>query len=114
MDTDTVALWQKPPNEPHDSLHVTALSPLYARYTTSVDTAPAASIAYVSICKQKQSQNRFCKFNQAYSICLELYMHMQNIYYDHDKETWSRRKKLQARDIVIGRGTTATIADRRE
>lgn len=48
MDTDAVALWQKPRNEPHDSLHETSGSPLYAKYITSVDTAPAASIAYVN------------------------------------------------------------------
>lgn len=58
-DTDAVALWQKPPKEPHDSLQVTAVSPLYARYTTSVDAAPAASIMYVSICKQRQNQGRW-------------------------------------------------------
>jgi len=58
MDTDAVALWQKLPNEPHDSLHVTAVSPLYAKYTTSVDTAPAASIAYVNIYKTEDKAER--------------------------------------------------------
>ena len=50
MATDVVALWQNIPKESQAALHVTALSPLYAKYTTSVDTAPAARTTYVSSC----------------------------------------------------------------
>lgn len=53
MDTDAVAFLQKPPNEPQVSLHVTLVSPLYAKYITSVDAAPAANIIYVNIYKVK-------------------------------------------------------------
>lgn len=47
MAKDAVALWQKLPNDPQASLHVMAASPLYARYTTSADMAPAPNIMYV-------------------------------------------------------------------
>lgn len=47
---EAVVFLQKPPKEPQVSLQVTAVSPLYARYTTSVDIAPAASMMYVNSC----------------------------------------------------------------
>lgn len=67
MVMEAVALLQNPLNTPHCLLHVTSLSPLYARYMISADTVPAANITYVSI--------------------------------------WSKKKMVQARDMVLGRGT---------
>lgn len=40
--TEVVAFLQNPSNEPQASLQVVDVSPLYARYRTSVETAPAA------------------------------------------------------------------------
>lgn len=51
--TDAVTLWQNRPKEPHAELHVVAASPFSARYRTSVDTAPAARIMYVSTYQRK-------------------------------------------------------------
>lgn len=44
MATDAVALRQNPSKEPQAALQVMAVSPLYARYNISDDTAPAARI----------------------------------------------------------------------
>lgn len=58
MATDAVAFLQNPWNEPQSELHVMAASPLYARYITSVATAPAAIITYVNACMRlASSQN---------------------------------------------------------
>lgn len=54
--TEAVAFLQKPPNDPHVALHVTSSSPLYAKYTTSVDTLPAANITYVRTYTHIQQQ----------------------------------------------------------
>lgn len=45
--TEAVALWQNTPNDEQPELHVMAVSPLYAKYNTSVDTAPAPNTKYV-------------------------------------------------------------------
>lgn len=50
MATEADALWQNLPKDPQASLQATEASPLYARYKTSVDTAPAASTMYVKTC----------------------------------------------------------------
>ena len=53
--TEAVALWQNPPKLSHAALHVMAWSPLYAKYITSVDTAPAPMIMYVNTCIHSHS-----------------------------------------------------------
>lgn len=77
VDTDAVAFLQKPSNEPHVSLHVTAVSPLYAKYNTSVDAAPAANIMYVNTYKQN-----FSIWEKEFEL---LYY---GIIHKHNSQTW--------------------------
>lgn len=50
MITEAVALLQNFPNDPQAELQVISVSPLQAKYNTSVDTVPAARVKYVSSC----------------------------------------------------------------
>jgi len=48
MTVDIKALWQNPPNDAQAALQAMDVSPLFAKYNTSVDTVPAARITYVN------------------------------------------------------------------
>lgn len=73
---DAVTLWQKGPKAPQAELHVVAAFPFSAKYSTSIDAAPAARIRYVNT--YKPNGNIFILLSSVMLIN-KYFMHFQTV-----------------------------------
>ena len=83
--TDAVTLLQNLPNDPQAELHVVSVFPFSARYKTSVDTAPAARIMYVSTYQRKLDK---------FSVYASINIHKCNIKCQHTGQ-WNDQSMLK-------------------